>query len=118
MNDFRIQKLAESFVRRNDSYGSAVLLAQFLCELIDNGTVIVNEPKFSYTFGDVELWLTETQIATATAYVEEGKKIQGIKYLREITGIDLRKGKDFVFGLEAFNTRVREIRNEVWNSEA
>lgn len=117
MNDFRIRKLAETFVRQNDSYGSAVMLADFLRELIKSGSVTLNEPKFSYTFGDVTLHLTETEIATANAYVEQRQKIQGIKYIRQVTAISLKEAKDFAYGLEEFNTRVREIRNEVWNTE-
>ncbi len=115
MNDFRIRMLAENFVRRNDSFGSAVTLADFLRDLIQNESVTLNEPKFTYEFGGVSLKLTETQIATATAYVEEGKKIQGIKYLREITGIGLREGKDFCYGLEAFQVRVRQIRDKFYS---
>lgn len=113
MTSFRVRMLAESFVRQNDSFGSAVTLAEFLNGLIENGTVTLNEPKFTYEFGGISLALTETEIATVTAMIEESQKIQGIKYLRKITGIDLKEAKEFCDGLQWFGARVREIRSEM-----
>lgn len=113
MTSTHVRMLAEKFVRRNDSYGSAVLLADFLRELIESGTVELIEPKLPYTFGDVSVHLTETELATILAYTKISRKINAIKELRRVTGIDLKSAKDFVFGLEALIVRVREITSSL-----